>query len=386
MSVNTDILYIDSAAELDTLCARLAGADWMTLDTEFLREKTYYPKLCLLQLAVPGVVACVDPLAIEDISPLLDVIYDPGTTKVMHAARQDMEILYHLRGSLPGPVFDTQVAALLIGFPDQVGYGTLVSDLLGVQLDKLHTRADWSRRPLSPEQVRYAADDVVYLAQVYERLVGRLEKLGRLDWLQEDFERLQQPELYSNPPQQAWLRVKGINRIRGASLSVVQALAAWRESLAQKLDRPRGWLLRDEVLVDIARHLPEDLAALGRIRGLGERVVSKNGTQLLALVADARERQPEPLPASGPRKRLKPEQDALVDALMAVVRLCALENSLNPAVLASRKQIESLVAGNPANGVMQGWRRRLAGERLQAMLDGELGLQVSGGKLVLEDL
>jgi ribonuclease D len=358
----------------------------MTLDTEFLREKTYYPKLCLLQVAVPGVVACVDPLAIGDISPLLDVIYDPGITKVMHAARQDMEILYHLRGSLPAPVFDTQIAALLLGFSDQVGYGTLVSELLGVTLDKLHTRADWSQRPLSPEQVRYAADDVIYLAQVYERLLERLGDLGRLDWLTGDFEQLVQPALYSNPPQQAWLKVRGINRLKGASLSVLQALAGWRESLAQRLDRPRGWLLRDDVMVDIARHLPGDRTALGKIRGLSERVVSKNGEQLLGLVAEAREREPDPLPASGPKKRLKPEQDALVDAMQAVVRLCALENSLNPAVLASRKQLESLVTGSRDSGVMQGWRRKLAGERLQAMLDGELVLKVSGGKLNLVNL
>jgi len=386
MSANTDIRYIDSAAQLETLCTQLPGADWMTLDTEFLREKTYYPKLCLLQVAVPGVVACVDPLVIEDISPLLDVIYDPGITKVMHAARQDMEILYHLRGTLPAPVFDTQVAALLLGFSDQVGYGTLVSELLGVTLDKLHTRADWSLRPLSPEQVRYAADDVIYLAQVYERLVERLGELGRLDWLTEDFEQLVQPALYSNAPQQAWLKVRGINRIKGASLSVLQALAGWRESLAQRLDRPRGWVLRDDVLVDIARHLPGNLAALGKIRGVNERVVSKNGEQLLGLIAEAREREPEPLPASGPKLRLKPEQDALVDAMQAVVRLCALENSLNPAVLASRKQLESFVAGNRDTGVMQGWRRKLAGERLQAMLDGELVLKVSAGKLKLENL
>jgi ribonuclease D len=384
MSANPDTRYIDSTAQLETLCAQLSGAQWMTLDTEFLREKTYYPKLCLLQVAVPGVVACVDPLAIEDISPLLDVIYDPGITKVMHAARQDMEILYHLRGALPAPVFDTQVAALLLGFSDQVGYATLVSELLGVTLDKLHTRADWSQRPLSPEQVRYAADDVIYLAQVYERLVERLDELGRLDWLTEDFDRLVQPALYSNPPQQAWLKVRGINRIKGASLSVLQALAGWRESLAQRLDRPRGWLLRDDVMVDIARHLPGDFAALGKIRGLSERVISKNGEQLLGLVTEAREREPEPLPASGPKKRLKPEQDALVDALLAVVRLCALENSLNPAVLASRKQLEALVTGNRDTAVMQGWRRKLAGERLQAMLDGALVLRVSGGKLNLE--
>jgi ribonuclease D len=383
MSINRDILYVENAADLETLCGQLSGARWMTLDTEFLREKTYYPKLCLLQLAVPGTVACIDPLAIEDISPILDVIYDGNITKVMHAARQDLEILYHLRGALPAPVFDTQVAALLLGFPDQIGYGTLVGELLGVTLDKLHTRTDWSKRPLSAEQIRYAADDVIYLAQAYELLVARLEELGRLEWLTEDFERLVKPELYSNPPGQAWLKVRGINRLRGARLSVLQALAGWRESLAQQLDRPRGWLLRDDVMVEIARHMPGSLAALGKIRGLSEGLVNRNGEHLLGLIAEAGNREPEPLPVSGPRRRLKPEQEALVDAMMAVVRISAQENSLNPAVLATRKQLESLVTDGENAEVMQGWRRKLAGDRLQAMLDGKVTLQVSNGKLNL---
>jgi ribonuclease D len=328
-------------------------------------------------------VACIDPLILDDIEPLLDLLYDRRITKVMHAARQDLEILFHLRGAPPAPVFDTQVAALLLGFPDQVGYGTLVSGLLGVKLDKLHTRADWSRRPLTPEQLRYAADDVRYLAQVYEILLARLEELGRLAWLADDFARMVQPELYRNSPQQAWLKVRGANRLRGAALAVLQALAAWRETLAQELDRPRGWLLRDDVLVDIARQQPRTRSDLGRLRGVSERLVERHGEHLLELIGAARERTPEPLPGGSRRARLTPSQEALLDAMSAVVRVCAAENSLNPAVLASRRQLEQLLVDPGTSELMQGWHRRLVGERLQALLDGELALRVAAGEIVL---
>jgi ribonuclease D len=383
MKILPTVQYIDTPAALTDVCAQLRGTPWLTLDTEFLREKTYYPKLCLLQVATPDLVACIDPLVLEDLSPLLDVIYDEGITKVMHAARQDMEIFFHLRHALPSPVFDTQIAALLLGYPDQIGYGNLVKETLGIELEKLHSRTDWSRRPLSNEQIRYAAEDVFHLAQVYRHLVEKLAGLGRLEWLSEDFARLTQVELYSNDPEQAWLKVRGGNRLRGASLSVLQALAQWRETLARDQDRPRGWLLRDDDLVEIARHLPGTPAALGAIRGLHERFIDKHGARLLALVADARVRAPKPLPATELPVRLAPPQEALVDAMMAVVRVSAAENALNPAVLASRKQLEQLANDMPDSEVLHGWRGQLVGGRLQALLAGELGLYARNGLIEL---
>jgi len=384
LNTGSDIRYIDSVESLQQLRAALEGSDWIALDTEFLREKTYYPKLCLVQIATPEHVACIDPLAIEDLSPLLDLLYNERITKVMHAARQDMEIFYHLRGALPTPVFDTQVAALLLGHPDQIGYGNLVKEVLGISLDKLHTRADWSQRPLSADQLRYAADDVVYLVQVYEQMIGRLTTLGRLDWLAEDFENLTRVELYSNPPAEAWLRVRAANRLKGPALAVLQALASWREQLAQEQDRPRGWLLRDDILIEIARHLPKSLAGLGKIRGLPERTLQKHGKRLLALVAAAREQAPQPLPKTGFRQRLSSSQEALVDIMMAVVRLSGAENELNPAVLASRKQLEQLATGNADIDTLHGWRRQLVGERLQSLLDGNLSVSVVDGRVRIE--
>jgi ribonuclease D len=383
MTTRKDIQYIDSAPDLARYCGRLGVADWIALDTEFLREKTYYPKLCLLQIATPDSVACIDPLALDDLDPILDLIFDAGITKVMHSARQDMEIFYHLRGKAPAPVFDTQIAALLLGYPDQIGYGNLVREVLNVSLEKLHTRADWSVRPLTRDQIDYAADDVIYLVDVYRNLHDRLAERGRLEWLDEDFARLSSDALYSNPPGDAWLRIKGANRLRGAALAVLQALAGWREAQAQQRDRPRGWILRDDVLVEIARHRPASVEQLGRIRGMQEAFIRHNGEQLIGLIAAAGSKPPATLPDAGSRLQLTPAQDALVDVMSAVVRISGIEHALNPAVLATRKQLERLVSGDAEVEFMHGWRRKLVGERLQALLNGELRLSVQDGRLVL---
>jgi len=384
MNTNPDIQYIDTPDALRLFSEQISGADWIALDTEFLREKTYYPKLCLIQIATTEVVACIDPIALDDLSPLLDVIFDARITKVMHAARQDLEILFNIQGSVPVPVFDTQIAALLLGYPDQIGYGNLVKETLGVSLEKKHTRADWSLRPLSQDQVQYAADDVVYLVAVYQQLLEKLNGLGRLDWLHGDFDRLTSTDLYLNDPEKAWLKVKGGKRLKGSSLSVLQVFAAWREKTAQKKNIPKGWLMRDDVLIDLARLQPDSIPSLGKIRGIGEGLVKRNGEYLLGLIEDAKKKQPEPLADREFRTRLSPSQDALVDVMMAVVRISAENNSLNPAVLATRKHLEKLLAGETDSSLMQGWRKKLIGDQLQALLDGKLDLAVKNGELVLQ--
>ena len=381
MTDSGHIPFIDDQRGLATVCATLSQAPWFAIDTEFLREKTYYPKLCLVQVATPDMVACIDPLVLDDITPLLDVIFDQQITKVMHAARQDMEIFYHLRGTVPAPVFDTQIAALLLGLPDQVGYGGLVQELLGVKLHKLHSRTDWSQRPLDGEQLHYAADDVIYLAQAYQLMQEKLGESDRLDWLAGDFQALSDPALYAAHPETAWLRVKGANKLSGAALAALQALAAWREDKAQTLDRPRGWVLRDDVLLDIARHRPDSAAGLGKIRGLNEHTVRKHGDELLALVGQAADTKPAPFPARKLRQRLTPAQDAAVDVMQAVVRLVGEENRINPAVLANRNQLEQLLLGNTDVPILQGWRKQLAGERLRGFLEGRLNVRMSDGAL-----
>lgn len=384
MSSETTLRFIDTQEELKRFCEQLGKLDWVALDTEFLREKTYYPKLCLLQVATPEHVACIDPLAIADLSPILDILFDETVTKVLHSCRQDLEIFYHLAGKLPSPVFDSQIAALLLGYPEQVGYASLVKDELGIELDKLHTRADWSLRPLSEEQLQYAADDVVYLAEIYQRLYEKLAASGRSDWLLEDFQRLTSVDLYNNPPEDAWLKVKGGNRLRGDSLSIMQSLAGWRELLARQKDRPKGWILRDDALVDISRHKPDSLAALGKIRGLSEGLVRNSGDKIVELVKDATGKTPIPFPDKGKHTKLSSDQDALVDVMMALVRLSGEQNNLNPAVLATRKQLEMLVLGDTDSAVVQGWRKKLVGKQLLEFLNGDLRLSIRDGRLAID--
>ncbi len=382
MNSGNDYVYVDSPRALSRLCERLAGSEWLALDTEFQREKTYYSKLCLIQVATADVVACIDPLALESLDCLLSVIYEPKITKVMHAAIQDLEIFYYLRGEVPQPVFDTQVAAPLLGFPEQTGYAALVSGMLGIKLSKAHTRADWTRRPLSDGQIRYAVDDVRYLAQLYPRLRRSLAEKERLSWLAEDFAALSEPGRYEVDPAAAWRRVRGGERLSGERLSVLQSLAAWRERTARQENRPRSWLIRDENLLDIARLLPETPAELSEIRGLRERFLARHGESVLRVVGAARKRPPEGR-SKMPREaaRLSAEQSAIADALGALVSMRGAATSLNPSVIAGRKDLEQLVAGERELPVLGGWRLDMVGRDLLAMLEGELALVIEEGAL-----
>ncbi len=379
--MTTSPLYIDTPDKLRDLCASLAGIPWIALDTEFLRERTYFSKFCLLQIAAGEVVACVDPLALDDLGPLLGILLDPAVVKVFHSGRQDMEIFYHLCGKLPQPVFDTQLAAPLLGLGEQISYAGLVSELLGVSLSKSHSRTDWSRRPLSPEQIRYAADDVVYLAQAYQTMLPRLEKLGRLAWLDGDFAELADPALYENPPETAWQRIGGVYQLKPKPLSIVQTLAAWREQTARAQDLPRGWILKDDALFDLARQQPANAEQLSHVRGIDERMSKRHGATICRLIQEAAARPPQAFELKGRSSKKTAEQEALLDLLMAVVRLRAAQNTLNPAILAGRKDLEQLLDGEPSAHLLHGWRRTMAGDEVAAVLRGELILKVEAGHL-----
>lgn len=377
-------LYVDSAAALADLCDEIAPSPWIALDTEFMREKTYRPQLCLLQLATADRIACVDPLAVPDLSPLLDLLQDPSRLKVVHAARQDMEIFYLLRGEVPGPIFDTQLAATLLGHGDQVGYAPLVRSVLGVELDKNQTRTDWAQRPLDAAQLSYAADDVRYLARMYPILRDRLEALGRLEWLRGDFEALTDAKTYSVDPARAWLRISGNQKLKDRQLAVLQRLAAWRELRAQEVNRPRRWVLGDQILLDLARLMPTDSAKLGRIRGLETGVINRHGAELLGLIEEAKSLPPEQWPVRPVHLQLSPEQEALVDALMAVLRLQSAELGISTSMLATRKDLERLALGEDSDlALLRGWRREAAGQRLLAFKDGRLSLRSEAGRLTL---
>lgn len=381
---NAAPVFIDTPAALAEFCQAIAGCTWLAMDTEFLRDKTYYPQFCLLQIAAAGRVACIDPQALPDLAPLLDILFDPQVVKVLHAARQDLEIFHQRYGKLPAPLFDTQIAAPLLGYADQIGYAGLVQEVLGVALEKGHSRTDWSQRPLSAEQLKYAADDVIYLARLYPELRRRLEALGRLDWLDSDFQALAEPALYQNPPETAWLRLSGAFKLKGPALSVLQAAAAWREQTAQRDNQPRGWVLKDDVLFDLARLQPKKMEQLQSLRALNERTLRRYGEELCRLVQTALASPAQPLPRKMRPPAATPEREALLDVLGAVVRLLAERHTLNPAVVAGRKDLEALVAGEENCKLREGWRYHLVGGELEALLRGEHQLRVDDCRLRLE--
>lgn len=379
-------LLVERDEQLQTLCQSLAAADWLAIDTEFLREKTYYPQLCLIQVASAQQVACIDPLQVQSLAPFIALLSAPGITKVLHAARQDLELFWQKFQQLPAPIFDTQLAAPLLGYPEQMGYAALVKARLGVEIDKSETRTDWSQRPLSPAQLAYAAADVRYLAQLYPDLHAQLQARGRLQWLQDDFAGLLAPETYENPPEQAWRRLRGLHKLRGPALASAQALAAWRERRAQQEDRPRKWVLADDVLLTLARMKLGSVADLKRVRGVQAGFIERYGEELLALLATARTRAPEPLAEGERPSALTEDQEAAVDVLQGVLRQIAASAELNPSVIAGRKALQDLVRGErAASPLLQGWRRSLVGERLVAVLEGRLQLRLSAAGLLVED-
>ncbi len=377
-----DFIYIDNFSALTKYCDLLKGSSWLAIDTEFEREKTYYPELALLQVTNGVNAAVIDPLAIDDLTPIMDLFYDTSIIKIFHSARQDLEIFFNMKRSIPSPLFDTQVAAPLLGYPEQVGYANLVKAVVGVELSKSHTRTDWKRRPLNQGQLRYAIDDVIYLAQIYEKMVDQLTEMDRLDWLDKDFEAMTDPEIYEPDSNQIWKRIRSSNRLKGKGLSVLQALAKWREETARSENRPRNWLLRDDAIIDMAHQLPDNKGAIFSIKGIHERVARRHSSELLKIIADAQNTSPLLQEDKIRNKPLKTEQAALVDILMAIVRLRAEENHLNTTVLAPRKEIERLVQ-NDVSIVNSSWRERMIGQELTAFINGELSFTVVDKKLKL---
>lgn len=355
--------------QLDTAVFRMQSATRLAIDTEFMRERTYYPQLCLVQVATDSDCFLVDPLCGLDLASLYALLCDRSRTKILHAARQDLEVLQLSGRAVPAPVFDTQIAAGLLGMPPQVGYAELVARRLGHSIDKAQTRTDWSRRPLSAEQLAYAADDVHHLLQLHTELAAELAATGRGRWLAEEAGELENPALYRTEPGEAWRRLKGIGRLPPREQAVARALAEWRERRAVASDRPRGWILSDEALLAVASLAPGTLAELEGIRALPPAVVRKHGEELLGLIGGALAEGAgghlvEPMP-----RRPTAQENALVSKLQQAVRESAAELGLSAEVLATRRDVEALVFGDRgASAVLQGWRREVVGEKLLAAL------------------
>lgn len=334
------------------------------IDTEFARETTYHPRLCLVQVATDERVFCADPLAADDLEAFWDSVLDCAW--IIHAGRQDIEVVYLVTGRMPRQIFDTQVAAALLGYAPQLGYAALVLELFGEELPKAHTRADWARRPLPPELLEYAVQDVQYLLPAHDLLAARLEELGRLEWALEDSRDLLDEALYVANPEGAVLRLKGAGRLFGRARAAAAALAEWREREALARDRPRQWILKDATIVELAVTDPPDRAALYRVPGLPAKTVRRAGKDLLGLLAEARsakldEERPERIDESAIRARLKPMQ--------AVVAETARRLDVAPEVIASRKELLAALAGDRNLRLFRSWRRNLVGDDLLTLAD-----------------
>jgi ribonuclease D len=376
---------ITDTAELDALCTRLRSQSFVTVDTEFMRERTYWPELCAVQLAGDTEVAVVDALAPGlDLTPLGALLADTAVEKVFHAARQDIEIFVLRFGDVPRPLFDTQVAAMVAGFGDQVGYDSLVAALTGGHIDKAHRFSDWSARPLSPAQIAYAAADVTHLRRVYERLSARLEKERRLDWVAEEMAVLADPATYRPDPELMWerLRPRTTNR---RMLGVLRAIAAWREREAQRANIPRSRMLKDETLLELAATAPETPEQLARARGITRGFAEgRIGASLLAAVAEARALAEEALPAVPiTRDGLRPSP-ALVSLLKVLLAAKCEQHHVAPKLVASSDDIDRLAGEDtPDLPVLHGWRFEVFGADAQALKQGRIALGVEGKRIRL---
>ncbi|HEU4548051.1 MAG TPA: ribonuclease D [Rhizomicrobium sp.] len=380
---------VESNEELVGLVADLKDAPYLALDTEFLRDQTYYPKLCLIQVASPEVEAIIDPLARGlDLAPFYELIRRPDIVKVLHAARQDIEIFYLQGGVIPDPLFDTQIAAMVCGFGDAASYETLARKVAKVEIDKSARFTDWSHRPLSKRQLEYALADVTHLRVIYEWMKAQLEKTGRAGWVAEEVAALQDPGLYRQDPQMAWKRLKP-RTANKRFLSVLAALAAWREREAQARDIPRGRVLKDEALSEIAAHPPDTAEALERIRSVPKGfAASRLGKSLMEAIAQGLEAPPpEGVVVENRERRRREPSPAVVDLLKTLLRLKAEEARVAPRLIATAEDIERLAA-NEDDRVMAltGWRRAVYGEDAIALRKGELAIALENGEAVVVEL
>jgi len=372
------VVPITTTDALAAFCGSQADSSYITVDTEFVRESTYYPQLCLVQVAGETDAAAIDTLAEGlDLEPLFALLRKPDLLKVFHAARQDLEIFYTLMGAVPAPVFDTQVAAMVLGFGDQVGYEVLVNKILGHSLDKSSRFTDWSRRPLTDRQIDYAMADVDHLRPIYEELQGRLDENGRAHWLTEEMKILTAEDTYRNDPDAAWKRLKA-RGLKPRALAVLQKVAAWREREAQRRNTPRNRVVRDDTVLDIAGSMPKTADDLRRIRGLGKNIPDgRTGQEILAAVKEAVDIPREDLPKVKRREQPPPGVAPTMELLKVLLKAKCDQEGIASRLIATADDLEKLAMDDEADvQALKGWRRELFGEDALNLKHGRLALTV----------
>ena len=378
---------IDDSEQLAALCARLAKSPFVAVDTEFMRENTFWPELCLIQIADEHEAAAIDPMVPDiDLTPLLDLMTNnEDVLKIFHAGSQDIEIIFNLTGKTPHPLFDTQIAAMALGQGEQVGYSNLVDSWLGITLDKGARFTDWARRPLDKRQIDYAIGDVTHLSTIFPKMLNKLRKLDRGGWLDQEMERLADPANYVNDPATAWKRIKMPGR-KPEMFGRLKALAAWREGEARGKNLPRGRIVKDETLADIAVHPPKTQADLAKVRGLSASWAGNDiGGRMIAAIADARPMPPEELPLRDDRKPGLGKEGALVaDLLRLLLKIRSREINVATRLLAKSDELELLAAGERSGlSLLEDWRFEQFGRDALDLVEGKLGFAVREGKLVM---
>lgn len=367
---------ITDSKALSEFCGRVTRSDYITVDTEFIRDKTYYPKLCLIQIASKDEAAVIDPLADDiDLKPVFDLMKNTKITKVFHAARQDIEIFYLLSGHMPEPIFDTQVAAAVCGYGEQIGYEALVQDIVRAELDKSSRFTDWSARPLSEKQLSYALSDVTHLRTIYDMLKDKIDSSGRAAWIEEEHAYLTNPALYDINPEDAWKRMKYGN-LRPKNVAVLRELARWREIEARKANVPRGRIVKDDALIEIAISAPRKEADLARLRSMAGGLSKTKVAAILQAVETALALPASEYPQFKQPKRRSDTGSALA-MLQLLLKVSAEAHQIAAPMIASKDDLEALALGNTEGPILQGWRYDIFGKKAQALMEGKLKLSLN---------